>query len=288
MPHLSDPVDICRLRKDDFDERSVEKLCNISMVHWNSFIPSSSFVAIRVDDSGGHHAARFGNQLFTAAISVIRALSSKHTFTGSSIWQTIAETSMCSLQSRCGPNGDGTLCWLQWRATLVWQEWYLQRGQGVSSPLAGAEKNDNVWWRISPKFGRVGTWWFEVSGGIATFLLYSHPSVGSTTHLAGAGRLRSTLSGLWNGGHFRATHGTHLQPTLCILQMGPGALPADGDRSWQDMDCDRTQTASSPHGEATAKGTWCWSLSRDGSIGERRMAGRFCVHALGIILGHCA
>lgn len=76
MPNLADPADKCRLRKDDFDETSAEKLCKISMVNWSSSIPSSSFRAIRVDDSGGYHAARFGNQLFTAAISVIRALSS--------------------------------------------------------------------------------------------------------------------------------------------------------------------------------------------------------------------
>eukprot|EP00435_Cladocopium_sp_Y103_P059283 s266_g21.t1 len=65
------------LRKDDFDDRSVEKLCNISMVTWDSSVPSSSSSAVRVDDSGGKHGARFGNQLFTAAISVIRALSWK-------------------------------------------------------------------------------------------------------------------------------------------------------------------------------------------------------------------
>lgn len=76
MPNLADLADKCRLRKDDFDETSAEKLCKISMVNWSSSIPSSSFRAIRVDDSGGYHAARFGNQLFTAAISVIRALSS--------------------------------------------------------------------------------------------------------------------------------------------------------------------------------------------------------------------
>lgn len=76
MPNLADPADKCRLRKDDFDETSAEKLCKISMVNWTSSIPSSSFRAIRVDDTGGNHAARFGNQLFTAAISVIRALSS--------------------------------------------------------------------------------------------------------------------------------------------------------------------------------------------------------------------